>query len=496
MKPAVTKFHTAAYWILAVLSLLMLIGTIVSVINGSTDLFTGGLAAVIFSVFTLIQIICLAVYKQGVSLYKIGFYLLHGGLLLMMVGFLAYAVAGDSMNVDVPVNADGSIYTSIQAESGETTDLGFGLKVDSFVLEKYEDTGNDKYYRANLTLMDPTTLTRETGILEVNHTLRRNGWKIYLMSYLDGRSTLQNLYGLTEDRFYETYSADGASAGSDLISLVQNDLGGNFISYYYYSEVNGIFYAIEEEGLAVIPGTLYAHTFVEGNQISVLVNSKMAAFSDSVNGDGQEILAYVAENYSEKTVHYYYYTAAQRAVTLIDSGYVQETLTGQVFAGINATDASVSVYIMAEEQKPDRSFTADGGSSLMASLTEVYGAKSVNITYLLYDRTTGGYAQATLNDLAGQKGSLKGYALYMNDEVVVYVHPASVLLLLKKDPGEFAVLAGIILLFAGTVLTCLIRKRTSDSDGSEKDENADQVRRSNSANAKRKENRNGKGGAQ
>lgn len=487
MKKGLKTFYTAAYVTLSVLTLLMIIGTIVAITKGDSSVLTDGLAALVFAVFAIVQVICLALYKPGISLYKIGFYLLHAGLLVVLVGFLAYAVAGEQLNVEVPVNSTGSFYTSVQREDGESVDLGFGIRVSKFTLEKYEDTGNDKYYRADLTYIDPTTFAQEDSYLEVNNTDRRNGWKIYLMSYNDGASTLRNLYGIGEDQYYDVYSADGAESGVDLVSLVQQDLGGNYLTYYLYDETNGCFFAIEEEALALRTGTLYAHTFAEGNQVSVYVNSSVESFDESFEADGAGILSHVAEHYADQTVHYYYYTADRGMVTLIDESYVRDSLTQPMAVEVKVTDAAVSVYIMMNKQTPAKTFSADGGSALMASLTEAYG-KSVNVTYQLYSPQAGGYMQSSQTEVMAQSGDLRGYALVMGADLLVYVHPVSVHLLIKQDPGEFAVYAGLGLLFAGVILTCLIRGRKKNSEEraeAQKDERLAQTNRSGKAPCKK-----------
>lgn len=488
MKKGLKTFYTVSYIVLTALTLLMIIGTIAATAKGDASVLTGGLAAVVFAVFAILQVICLAIYKPGISLYKIGFYLLHAGLLVMLVGFLAYAVAGEQLNVEVPVNSSGSFYTSVQNEEGETTDLGFGMRISKFTLEKYEDTGNDKYYRADLTYIDPTTLAQDDSFLEVNNTDRRNGWKIYLMSYNDGASTLRNLYGIGEEQYYDIYSADGAQSGTDLVSLVQQDLGGHYLTYYLYDATDGRFYAIDEESLALRTGTLYAHTFAEGNQVSVYINDSLAEFDLTFEANGDDILSYVADNYADRTVHYYYYTADQGVVTMIDEDYVREQLTQPMQVEVKVTDAAVSLYIMMNKQTPDRTFTADGGSALMANLADVYG-KGVNLTYQLYDRQTGAYLQTTQTEVMSQTGNLRGYALAMGDnDLLVYVHPVSVHLLLKKDPGELAVYVGIGLLFAGVILTCLIRGRKKNNEErveAQKDERLAQANRSGKASNKK-----------
>lgn len=112
---------------------------------------------------------------------RIGFYMTHGGIVLLLVGFALFELAGDSVTAAVPVGGE-TYYSNIQRENGEVCDLGFNFRVDSFEIETYED-GSEKQYYADLSFADAVTLKVDTAELSVNHTLHRNGWKIYLMSY-------------------------------------------------------------------------------------------------------------------------------------------------------------------------------------------------------------------------------------------------------------------------------------------------------------------------
>lgn len=116
---------------------------------------------------------------------RIGFYMTHAGIVLLLAGFALFEIGGDSVTATVPVSSDVNVYYSnIQRESGEICDLGFNFCVENFEVETYED-GSDKQYTADLLFADEVTLKVEKAELSVNHTVRRNGWKIYLMSYGD-----------------------------------------------------------------------------------------------------------------------------------------------------------------------------------------------------------------------------------------------------------------------------------------------------------------------
>lgn len=112
---------------------------------------------------------------------RIGFYLTHAGIVLLLAGFALFELIGDSVTAAVPVGGE-AYYSNIQRENGEVCDLGFNFRVDSFAVESYED-GSDKQYSAGLSFADAVTLKIESRELSVNHTVRKNGWKIYLMNY-------------------------------------------------------------------------------------------------------------------------------------------------------------------------------------------------------------------------------------------------------------------------------------------------------------------------
>ena len=113
---------------------------------------------------------------------RIGFYLTHAGIVLMLAGFALFELAGDSVTAVVPVGGE-TYYSNIQRENGEICDLGFHFRVDSRQIEYYED-GSEAQYYAGLAFADPVTLKVDGEWISVNHPVRRNGWKIYLMSFV------------------------------------------------------------------------------------------------------------------------------------------------------------------------------------------------------------------------------------------------------------------------------------------------------------------------
>ncbi len=137
---------------------------------------------------------------------RIGFYLTHAGIVLLLAGFALFELGGDSITAAVPVDENGGMYYSnIQRENGEVCDLGFHFRADNRKIEYYED-GSPKQYSAILSFADPVTLKIDRQEISVNHPVRRNGWKIYLMSFV--------------------YAADG---GGEHINLILRRDPGEFV---------------------------------------------------------------------------------------------------------------------------------------------------------------------------------------------------------------------------------------------------------------------------
>lgn len=112
---------------------------------------------------------------------RLGFYFTHAGIVLILLGFALFSLFGERVTAAVPIGGE-TYYSSVQRSNGEVCDLGFNFRIDDFSVETYED-GSDKQYTATVSFADAVTLRVEERELSVNHTLRRGGWKLYLMSY-------------------------------------------------------------------------------------------------------------------------------------------------------------------------------------------------------------------------------------------------------------------------------------------------------------------------
>ncbi|MBO4356446.1 MAG: cytochrome c biogenesis protein ResB [Clostridia bacterium] len=183
----------------------------------------------------MVQFVCVIFYKPSFSFYRIGFYFVHLGLPLMLIGFALGTILGQSHYSRVPVDPSGNYYTGISDESGEVTDLGFGLKADSFTVEKY-DSGSDKQYKLTLSIYEPNNRTNiyynsGKSVLEVNKTFRKNGWKLYLMEYTDGERAHDGSYLLPY-----TVDPDGRVIAQEPICDFVDDNGGTSALSVIYAD--------------------------------------------------------------------------------------------------------------------------------------------------------------------------------------------------------------------------------------------------------------------
>ena len=216
---------------MALLAAVMLITVIAVSASGDNGVLKGPLVIGTFGIYFVMQLVCLLIMKPSLSIYKAGFYLLHIGMLILLIGFLLFEIFGISLYANVPVNSTGNVYPAITKEDGTTQELGFGIRLNNFKVESYE-SGAPKYYGAYLGVYDykedgsGAMYNSENIVLEVNNTYRKNGWKIYLMSYDDGSARLPD-----SEVFAEYSSVGGASA---VIAQMTNSQKYENATVYYF----------------------------------------------------------------------------------------------------------------------------------------------------------------------------------------------------------------------------------------------------------------------
>ena len=194
-----------------ILALVFVALCVMTVIASTGEMAWGGtMTVVVLLLLGLAITISLVAFNPKKNAYTIGFYLAHLGIVAFLAGSMIYAAGGYSVTVAVPNGgsvtpmleyqmrqmglADDQIaslrgyYNQIPGDQvDEATgqklpvDLGFHLRITDFVTEYYDDAQqNVKHYEATVEILYPDGQT-DTRALSVNHTLRVNGWKLYLM---------------------------------------------------------------------------------------------------------------------------------------------------------------------------------------------------------------------------------------------------------------------------------------------------------------------------
>ena len=131
--------------------------------------------------------ICLAGEKGAFS--RLGVYVVHLGILLLIAGGLAGAVWGLKGHVEI---AEGGTADRLHLAGGKgQRPLGFQIRCDRFVVEHYE-SGAPKLFRSDLVFLRDGKIQMK-GALLVNHPLDFGGLRFYQSSYgrlPGGRQTL------------------------------------------------------------------------------------------------------------------------------------------------------------------------------------------------------------------------------------------------------------------------------------------------------------------
>ena len=183
------KYYKVSCLIMAILSAIIFFTTLFYALSGE-NLFDTYLTAILLVIFGVLTLVCVCISTAGGGLvYKIGFYVLHGGLVILIAGFLIYGALGEKY--DVSVYQGETYYNSIRdttKEGGDRiVDLGFRFRLDVVHTEYHLDdegkpTSSPKMYTAVITVIESGSDTPKTVEVAVNKPVHINGFKIYLMS--------------------------------------------------------------------------------------------------------------------------------------------------------------------------------------------------------------------------------------------------------------------------------------------------------------------------
>ena len=118
----------------------------------------------------------------GRAVYKLGFYVLHCGLIVLAVGFVLTNLTSQKYAVQLHTGDAAESYRVFNFEDGRSFTLTDRMGLSGVSSDFYGD-GSPKHYEATLAFYDRTGLQKkDEKVLTVNHPVRVDGYKIYLMN--------------------------------------------------------------------------------------------------------------------------------------------------------------------------------------------------------------------------------------------------------------------------------------------------------------------------
>lgn len=119
-------------------------------------------------------------FAQKGSWSRLGAYLIHIGILIVLVGALIGSVFGYKASVMFPEGA--TIDHVFEHPSARPVPLGFELRLENFTISYYPN-GMAREFRSEVTLFDPALAAPLESDIRVNHPLRHRGLAFYQASY-------------------------------------------------------------------------------------------------------------------------------------------------------------------------------------------------------------------------------------------------------------------------------------------------------------------------
>ncbi len=192
-------------------------------------LFDGPILYILLGVVAALLLVCVCISKiYGGKTYRIGFFVLHGGLVILLVGFILQNALGQSIQLVLDVNGGyqgggETVYTDFQ-DAQNRMDLGFQICATDMQVSYYSGTGMVKEYDLTIeTRKGPDDNMPVEYELKVNHPVHINGYKIYLMNYADNAVVLMAKYNPME--YTILFGIIATLAGTVIMCLFRKDGG-------------------------------------------------------------------------------------------------------------------------------------------------------------------------------------------------------------------------------------------------------------------------------
>lgn len=182
------KFYKVSCLIMALLTVAALVVTFFVGITGENPVDSKAGTVIILALLTvmaLLTLFCLCLTQLGngglkMKLYKIGFYILHAGIVVLVAGFVITNLSTKKFSAVYDYET-GSLVAVSEEEEKMLAMPGFplakGMKAKDPEIRYYPD-GTPSFYEVTLYFENET----EGTAISVNHPVRRDGNKIYLMS--------------------------------------------------------------------------------------------------------------------------------------------------------------------------------------------------------------------------------------------------------------------------------------------------------------------------
>jgi cytochrome c biogenesis protein len=158
---------------------------------------------------------------------RFGVFVVHMGVLLLIVGGLAGAIFGVRGDMEIAEGETSNMLTFRDGKPAQS--LPFSIRCDRFTVEYYDD-GAPKIFRSDLTFLEQGKVIRQ-GALLVNHPIAFGGLRFYQSSYgvlPGGRLALSYVRGTGKANERETAVGDRfalpGGEGEVEIIRVENDI--------------------------------------------------------------------------------------------------------------------------------------------------------------------------------------------------------------------------------------------------------------------------------
>ncbi|MBC8546899.1 hypothetical protein H8711_08130 [Clostridiaceae bacterium NSJ-31] len=152
MKPSVA--------LMAVLTAVLIVCSLVMGVNHEFKYYENPAFLLLVAVFTAVQILCIIKYKPQWK--KIGFYICHIGLVVLIIGSFVSFFTVREVNFNIPIDARAA-YSVVQKEDGSEVDFGFNISILDFQVEQYDP--DYRLYQPDPSAPDGYSVLKETVIL-------------------------------------------------------------------------------------------------------------------------------------------------------------------------------------------------------------------------------------------------------------------------------------------------------------------------------------------